>query len=228
MIPAFTGNKQNQKKKKIKAADSPEVLQESTVNSVDIFKTNATQIKDVAWEEGKKSITSAWEQLLGVSKPSGPIEMQPGIPVDIARMQEAQAQAAAQEAPRPIALTDIGQEYVRDILGKNNRESAENQQRIETLIVELRRLTASVQAIEKSVVLQAIGPSQRTMKGKYYESFFEWMLLVVQDARRRVEDSGAWLQTMNSKSKKGAAMGKMKKSMNQLLSGERSVSNQTG
>ena len=228
MNPLFGTSKPKPKKK---AAQSPEIDKPfDSVNSIDLLKFSAKDIKNTAVEQSKQVVSQAWEQLLGIEhKSSGPVQMDPNVeysPSQIAKMQEAQ-----KEQPKHIETTAEHSQYVREIMGNATmqRESGESEQRIQSLIVELRRLASSVQAVEKAVVLQAIGPgSAKTMKGKYYESFFEWMLLVVQDARRKVEDSGAWLQTMTAKSKKGQAVGKVKKSMNLLLSGERTAQNQSG
>lgn len=218
-------------KPKKKAAQSPEIDKPfDAVNSIDLLKFSAKDVKNTAVEQGKQTVTKAWEQLLGIEhKSSGPVEMSPNVeysPAQIAQMQEAQ-----QEQPKRTETTETHGQYVREIMGTTHvqRENQESEQRIQSLIGELRKLASSVQAVEKAVVLQAIGPSgAKAMKGKYYESFFEWMLLVIQDARRKVEDSGAWLQTMTAKSKKGQAVGKIKKSMNLLLSGERTAQNQSG
>lgn len=233
MNPFFPSSKPKPKKKAV--ANSLELdTPRQTVNSFDLFKPTGDSVKSAALDAGKTAVTSAWEQLLGVEtgKNTGPIPMNEGVeysPQQIAQIQE--AQAAQQEAEQHIQTTSEHSRYVQEIMGEvaHKREDRESEQKIESLIVELRRLASSVQAVEKAVVLQAVGPAGASqMKGKYYESFFEWMLLVVQDARRQVEDSGAWLQTMTAKSKKGVAVGKMKKSMNQLLSGERTAQNQSG
>lgn len=233
MNPFFPNSKPNKNKKPLKV-DSPEIDRPTqSVNSLDLFKASPNDLKDTSWNVTKTAVTSAWEQMLGVkSYSSEATPMQPGIeysPQQIAQMQE--AQAAQEEQTHSIQTTSEHSKYVQEISGEAQqvRESRESEQRIESLIVELRKLASSVQAVEKAVVLQAIGPAGASkMKGKYYENFFEWMLMVVQDARRKVEDSGAWLQTMTSKSKGKMAVGKMKHSMNQFLSGERTVQNQTG
>ena len=237
MNPFFPSSKPKQKKRSV--ADSPEIDRPTqTVNSLDMFRVSGDSIKSAAIDMGKKAVTETWgdtwRQILGTeSKGSGgSIPMQPGIeytPQQIAQIQEMQQEQ--QETQEHIQTTSEHSKYVQEIMGDaaNKREDHESAQRIESLIVELRKLASSVQAVEKAVVLQAIGPANAAqMKGKYYENFFEWMLIVIQDARRKVEDSGAWLQTMTTKSKKGQAIGKMKHSMNQFLSGERTAQNQSG
>lgn len=239
MNPFFPSSKPKPKKK-FAASDSPEAdKSHQTVNSLDMFKVSGDSLKSGVVDFGKKVATETWgetwKQILGSesgNSGSGPVHMSEGVEYSPQQMQQIQeAQQAQESAQKHIETTAEHSKYVQEISGNANiqRESRENEQRIENLIVELRRLASSVQAVEKAVVLQAIGPGNaKQMKGKYYENFFEWMLLVVQDARRKVEDSGAWLQTMTSKSKGRQAVGKMKKSMNQLLSGERTAQNQSG
>lgn len=148
------------------------------------------------------------------------VDMKPGIAYD-------PKEAAKKEKPVPQAEAPM--DYHREILhaGESKKESHESSQKIQMLIMELQRLAQSVQAMEKAVVMQAIDPSAGKKAGKYYESFFEWMLLVVQDARRKVEDSGVWLSMASSKKKPGIHK-LMKSNMQVGLSGERSVVTQTG
>ncbi len=152
-------------------------------------------------------------------------DMQPGVAYSPSQHAEAQDhQEQAQEAPIEAPMS-----YVREILhaGENKKEEQESGQKVQMLIQELQRLAQSVQAIEKTMILQAIDPSAGKKTGKYYESFFEWMLMVVQDARRKVEDSGAWLSAMNSKKKPGIHQ-QMKTNMKIGMSGERTNANNTG
>lgn len=236
MNPFFPSSKPKPKKKV--AADSPELDKpHQTINSLDLFKVSGDDLKSGALDLGKRVVTSTWtetwKQILGNEggHSGGSVPMSEGVEYSPQQLKQIQEAQAAQQEQKHIQTTSEHNKYVQEITGNANiqRESRESEQKIESLIVELRRLASSVQAVEKAVVLQAIGPAGASqMKGKYYENFFEWMLLVVQDARRKVEDSGAWLQTMTAKSKKGVAIGKMKKNMSQFLSGERTAQNQSG
>lgn len=151
------------------------------------------------------------------------VDMKPGVSYNPKQeSHEAQKQAeAAIEAPM---------NYHREILhaGENEirKDNQESTQKIQMLVQELQRLAKSVQQIEKTVVLQAIGTDATQKTGKYYESFFEWMLMVVQDARRKVEDSGAWLAMAGGK-KKGIHQ-TMKTNMQVGMSGERTQANNAG
>lgn len=105
------------------------------------------------------------------------------------------------------------------------KETQQIRQEVQSIIYELKRLASSTKAIQKDVEI-AIGPSTPNKVGTYHKNFFEWMLIVIQDARKRVENAGAWLSAV--KGKKKGIFSKMKKNMNELMSGERSSSNQTG
>ena len=99
------------------------------------------------------------------------------------------------------------------------------------IIIELKRLAASSQELEiefKDVVM-----TQNVVKpGKYHQGFFEWVLIVIRNARVRVEDAGAWLSVMHGKKGK-----KQQQNYWQMfkkhgttfgLSNERVVATQTG
>ncbi len=95
-----------------------------------------------------------------------------------------------------------GIDYRREILHGSertaSRESHAVRQQIEMIIVELKRLASSSKELE--IQFKDIIVEQRIEKpGKYHQSFFEWMLIVIQSARMRIEDAGAWLQAMHSK-----------------------------
>lgn len=199
---------------------------ENTIDSLDMFKPK--NIGNAALEQVKP--TGDWaKDWLGLGEKSGQeVNMQPGVAYSPSQIEEAkaaqeQAEKSA-EAPKEAAI-----EYAREIVhvGESRKENQESSQKIQMLIQELQRLAQSVQAIEKAMILQAIDPSAGTKTGKYYENFFEWMLTVVQDARRKVEDSGAWLSAMSSKKKPGIHQ-QMKTNMKIAMSGERTNANNTG
>ncbi len=191
------------------------------VNSTEIFKDTAGEVSKTVAHEAQQMAADFWRELLGVKKQAQ--EMKPGVSYDL--------KEKAKDEHKPEKSAGHGAiDYAGEILrtGTGHKEQSESEQRVGMLVRELQQLAKSVQMVEKAVIMQAVGPGGKIKSGKYYESFFEWMLLVVQDARRKVENSGAWLATMSGKSKKRQYVGKVKTSMNLLLSGERSSSNQTG
>lgn len=191
------------------------------VDSTEILKDTASEVGKTMAHEAQQAAADFWRELLGVKRHAQ--EMKPGVSYDLKEKPKDEKKPETSGARGSI-------DYAGEILrtGTGQKEHAESEQRVGMLVKELQQLAKSVQMVEKAVVMQAVGPGGKIKSGKYYESFFEWMLLVVQDARRKVENSGAWLSAMSGKSKKKQYVGKVKTSMNLLLSGERSSSNQTG
>lgn len=241
MAGLFSSSKSQQKKKK-QIINSFEVFRpeasKNTVDSIDIFKPkareNTTDSLSVLKpkEIGKAALSQVnpgenWmKDWLGFSEShtSGQsIDMQPGVAYAPNHAQEAKATEEKPEARKEAAL-DYGREILH--VGESKKEEQESSQKIQMLIQELQRLAKSVEQIEKTLILQAIDPSAGKKTGKYYENFFEWMLLVVQDARRKVEDSGAWLATTKGK-QTGGIHKLMKTNMQVGMSGERTQANNT-
>lgn len=213
MTPLFQSKPQPKKKKKV-TTDGLEMLKPKAIGKA--FVEQVAQPIDFG-------------AYLGFKKESGdnkkkPVEMAPGVGYSPKQeAEEAQKTAeAAIEAPM---------NYHREILHAGEteikRDNQESSQKIQMLIQELQKLAKSVEQIEKTLILQAVDPSAAKKTGKYYESFFEWMLIVVQDARQKVENSGAWLSAMKGKQKPGIHK-VMKTNMQVGMSGERSQANNAG
>lgn len=75
---------------------------------------------------------------------------------------------------------------------------------IQAVKMELRKLVESTKTLQMEFGSVTVEQSAKDF-GKYHETFFEWMLVVIRNARAKVEESGTWLQTVKGKSgrKKG-------------------------
>lgn len=211
MTPLYQSKSSSKQKPKKQTTDGFEFLKPSSIGKA-VVESVAQPINFSEYLGFKKSST---EHGGGHGKK---VDMKPGVPYF---PKEAQHEEAA-PAPRAV---EAPMNYHREILhaGESKKESQESAQKVQMIIQELQRLSKSVKEIEKTLILQALGPTNAVKAGKYYESFFEWMLIVVQDARRKVEDSGAWLQATGSK-KKGIHK-EMKTNMRVAMSGERTQAN---
>jgi len=213
MLGSLSSKPQASKKKKKQIVDSTELFQPKS-----ILDAVTEQVKPEGdWAKD-------WLGFSGEAKQgNNAVDMQPGVPYN-------PSEAQKQEQQKVHASTEAPMNYYREILhaGENKKDEQESSQKIGMLINELQRLAQSVAAIEKTVILQAIDPSAGQKTGKYYESFFEWMLMVIQDARRTVEDSGAWLSTMSGKKGKQGIHKTMKTNMQVGMSGERTQANNAG
>ena len=128
-----------------------------------------------------------------------------------------------------------GIDYRRDILYGAERigkqQTRELEQQIEMIVGELKRLAASSKELE--IAFKDVVVTQNVVKpGKYHQSFFEWMLIILKTARMRIEDAGAWLSVMHGKKNKKQQQNYWqmlkKHGTNFGLSNERVVATQTG
>jgi hypothetical protein len=115
-----------------------------------------------------------------------------------------------------------------------NREHASKgemrdiQQNIEQIKIELSKLVNSSQVLKLEFAEVSVEQSSKNV-GEYHINFFEWMLAVIRAAREKVEDSGAWLGTVQGKGAKKGYWGMFKQHGTTFgLSGERSVATQVG
>lgn len=213
MTPLYQ-SKPTQKPKKKVTTDGFELLKPKALGKAVVEQV----AQPVDWGEWLGFKNSSHE----TKKQHGSVDMKPGVAYN--------PKEAQKEEPKPEAQAEAPMNYHREILHAGEtgqkKETQESYQKVQMIIQELQRLSQSIKQIEKTMVLQAVDPAAGKKAGKYYESFFEWVLVVVQDARRKVEDSGAWLATTTSK-KKG--MHKLMKSNMQVgMSGERTQANNAG
>lgn len=187
-------------------------------NQFESLKDTGTAVVESVAKQSTEAVKDMWNALLGddkyAAKPKLSGELKPKQEVNL--QDEAKAKEKKSKAEAPMS-------YFREIAeaGKTgmHRESQEVRQQIQGILYELQRVAHASKAIERQVT-QAVGTGVAS-PGKYHETFFEWMLTVVRDARKRVENAGAWLQSVKKKK------GYNSKNMSQFLSGERSVSSQT-
>lgn len=186
------------------------------------FKDVPKAVAEGAKQASQEAVKTMWAQIMGTENYAKHVqnkagELKAGEELDLKGMAKKNEQKSLSEAPMS---------YFKEIreAGKSGitKEAHEIQEQVQTIIYELKRLATASKAIEKQVA-QAVGTGI-VSPGKYHETFFTWMLTMVTEARKRVENAGVWLNTV---SKKKGAVKSLKKNMNQFMSGERTASNQT-
>ncbi|MBU4098928.1 hypothetical protein KJ980_04750 [Patescibacteria group bacterium] len=102
---------------------------------------------------------------------------------------------------------DYHREYYESIARFGERgsysEVMQEGRQIQQIMAEIRKLASSTKLLQVEFGLVAV-QDVPTNPGKYYVNFFEWMLVMLKQARQKVEDSKSWLQTVKGKSKKKA------------------------
>ncbi len=193
-------------------------------------------INDVVKNGAKDSL----RQLSGTYEKSSPTQtggdLQPGQELDLKSLKSYKGETTYKKSENghteTIRLTEYGHEYQREILHAGERKDKEQtheiQMTIDQILVELRRVVDSSQALEAKFQVATV--QQRvTTPGKYHQTFFEWLLITIQQARMQIEDSGAWLAAMSSKKSKQSYWSMFKTHGTSFgMSNERSVATQTG
>ncbi len=126
-----------------------------------------------------------------------------------------------------------GIDYHREVATSSDRaltrQHTEVEQRIGEVMNELKRIVESSNKIIQDEFGKVTVEQTPTEVGKYHVNFLDWMLITLQTARQKVEDSGAWLSTMKSKKDKKGYWGMFKKHGTSFgMSNERQVATQTG
>lgn len=125
-----------------------------------------------------------------------------------------------------------GIDYVREIIHAETRISRKDEANLEAKIqeitIELKKLSESSKELQ--VEFKDISVATLPVKpGKYHLNFFEWMLVTIQNARMRIEDSAAWLGVITSKKGKKDYWRLVKThGTSFMLSGERVSATQIG
>lgn len=137
----------------------------------------------------------------------------------------------AEKAEKPDRR-EAAMNYSREITQVGERatkgEMREMNSNIQQIKQELAQLVASSQELKLQFAEVGVDTGTPTV-GKYQLNFFEWMLAVIRSARQKVEDSGAWLNTVKGKGSKKGYWGMFKKHGTTFgLSGERAVATQVG
>lgn len=129
-------------------------------------------------------------------------------------------------------ITEMGREFVSEIVHAGQRASQETSQetavKIQEILIEIKQLAKSSKQLESQVKVVAIEQSSQKT-GEYHINFLELVLSNIRDARMEVEDSLAWFQSLGKK-KQARQYGSMAKSHGTsfTLSNERSVATQVG
>jgi hypothetical protein len=188
-------------------------------------------VKDDVLEE---SISSAWNQLLGGydKKDTQNSPFDQAMSGDLTEGQELILAKKQEKIAEKLANIEAGYDYKSEILHFEKKESQENQTqtstRVQEILVEIKQLSSSIKELEVEVkdVVMDIVPAKA---GKYHESFFDYLLTIIKNARLRVENSSNWLQAMaGKKSKKGYWDSAKKHGTSFTLSADRVVSQQVG
>lgn len=198
-------------------------------NPVEAVRDTLTAVPQSVAKNTQDALGDIWEQFLGINNyAKGETQNLSG---DLAEGKELNLKKLKEEQEKKKDITP-GINYASDIVHSQERvvsqESREIKAQIQQIIGELKKLVESSE--ELRVEFREITVEQRVTKpGKYHQSFFEWMLVTIRQARTKVEDSKAWLSMFKSKKAKKEYWSMFKKHGTTFgLSNERVVATQVG
>lgn len=197
----------------------------SDKNPLEALKGVGSGIVDSAVNDfAKQGVSDLWEQLLGSASKD---DQHAG---DLEEGQELDLKKSEKRKTKEHVAPAIN--YHHEIVEAEKRAGNENQReihsKIQEILVELKKISEA--SSEIAMEFKEITIEQRIEKpGEYHVSFFQWMLSVIRAARAKIEDSGAWMNTMKSKKGQKNYWNMFKKHGTSFgLSNERVVATQVG
>lgn len=190
--------------------------------------TSSAALQSMA-KNTQDALGDIWEQFLGINNYAK--EQTQNLSGDLSEGKELNLKKLKEEQEKKKDITP-GINYAAEIVHAQERvvsqENQETKAQIQQIIVELKKLVESSEELRTE--FREITVEQRVAKpGKYHQSFFEWMLVTIRQARTKVEDSKAWLSMFKSKKAKKEYWSMFKKHGTTFgLSNERVVATQVG
>jgi len=145
------------------------------------------------------------------------------------RILKTQEAPKVEQKPRIEAAMNYNAEAAHSSERSIKKENRELQAQIEEIESELKRLiSSSSKIIQMEFGTISVSSAPKAI-GKYHTNFLSWMLTVIQTARQKVEDSGAWLSVAKGKgSKRGYNQSSKSLGTSFTQSNERNVATQSG
>jgi hypothetical protein len=209
------------------SAVSPERLKEPVAKA-------AHEVKKATLNEATESGKTFLKQLLGLEIGGAPKSEHAALKKEEAKPdtggvielfnalthhQSAEKKPSSEKAPRVEAAMNYSGEVRRSSERAAKGETHELNQEIQAIKAELNNLLASSKVLQMEFATVSLEQAP-VNAGEYHKTFLDWMLIVIRQARQKVEDSGAWLNVVKGKrGKKGLDVTNM--SMHQ--SGERTT-----
>lgn len=184
------------------------------IEDVDLPKQIISEVE----KQAKQVSDNFWEQLLGLDNTSD--KKGESVIFDLSNLRKSTAEKNNEVKPQKKKTKaeiqpgiDYHKEYYEGIVrfseNASSRESAFENRKIEQVMAEIRKLAVSTKRLQAEFGLITVEEAP-VNPGKYYVNFFEWVLIMVKQARQKVEDSNSWLETVKGKKKKKGYWGMAK------------------
>jgi hypothetical protein len=200
----------------------------------DISEHTGKAVAKTTLNELNEGVTEAWRQILARGKKTekAPTEKAPEpqktssgieiIDLIVFNPNSSEKKGRSEKAPRIEAAMNYTGEMSRSSERATKSEMREMNQNIKEIQNELRQLLQSSKVLQMEFAEVAVEQAPVNV-GQYHLNFFEWMLAVIKQARHKVEDSGAWLNTVKGKGGKKGKKGFDVTNQSMHQSGERTT-----
>lgn len=173
------------------------------------------QLVKEAGNQVKLVSDNLWEQLLGLDN-SSEKQNSGNVVFDLSNLKKSEKVSSgknSEELEHKKRKTEIqpGIDYHREYYesiakfseNASSRETVHESRKIQQVMAEIRKLASSTKSLQIEFGLITV-EEPPINPGEYYINFFEWMLIMLKQARQKVEDSKSWLETVQGKKKKKA------------------------
>lgn len=156
--------------------------------------------------EVKNVGSDLWKQLLGGIGENSTGE---SVVFELSKLNKPERDSSEKRSAKKEIRKEPGIDYHREYydsvirFGERglNRDAVRENGQIQQIMAEIKKLASSTKLLQVEFGLVAIEEAPSN-PGKYYINFFEWMFIMVKQARQKVEDSKSWLDTVKGKGKK--------------------------
>ena len=174
------------------------------------------QLVKEAGNQAKLVSDNLWEQLLGLGD-SSEKQKNGNVVFDLSSLKKSEKAFSERNSEEKSELKkrkteiqpgiDYHREYYESIAkfseNASSRENVHESRKIQQVMAEIRKLASSTKSLQVEFGLITV-EEPPINPGEYYVNFFEWMLIMLKQARQKVEDSKSWLETVQGKKKKKA------------------------
>lgn len=199
---------------------SEDAIEAKSGNFTSEFKDLGKQFTNSLWKDFLgKGVQGIPEQIFGLS--TSEQTLSPGEEVNLKNKKEEK---------KPVSSEHM--QYFRKVESADtaiqNKENYKISQQVDEIRLEIRKLVKTSKIVEQTVK-GAVAENAPVKPGKYHVSFFEFVLNIIKDATRKLEDSVSFGAIFQSKKQQKQHWTQSKKLGTQFgLSGERTVATQTG
>lgn len=212
-------------------------LQEESIEAKPRAASDAP-VSEQAKQMAKDAVRESWEQMFS-GTPSAVTEqlfgsaggeLVAGEKITLTKRTDTQAQEREQEVKEVVSAEHM--EYFRTIQNADkiseNKTENEVKRAVEEIRMEIKRLRETSKIVEQTVK-DATADKAPVKPGKYHISFFQFVLSILRDATRKLEDTASYGAVFSSRKQQSKYWNKYKKHGTMFgLSGERTTATQTG